>query len=113
LAGRQARKQLAAVKPSRGWRQSGAISHSGSSTNRRWCSRGCGKASVGVSHSAVIVIEQVEVERARSIGRPTDSPEISFHRKEPIEQRHPGQLARHPRYPIDEPRLLRCRHRLG
>src|SRR5215469_419906 len=32
-----------AVRPSNGWRQSGAISASGMSTNRRSCSRGCGK----------------------------------------------------------------------
>src|SRR5215469_3294196 len=34
-----------AVRPSIGWRQSGAISASGMSTNRRSCSRGCGKTS--------------------------------------------------------------------
>ena len=47
----QAASSVRKVRPSRGWTSSAATSQSGTSTNRRWCRRGCGTVSASSSRT--------------------------------------------------------------
>ena len=68
LSGAQGRQQLAALRPSTGWRQSGQTSQNGASTKSRLCISGCGRRSAQRRHQ-ILDRDQVEIDQARPPAR--------------------------------------------
>ena len=102
-----------AVNPDSGWRQSGAISASGTSTNRRWCEPWVrqNKRS-GINHLALI-IEEIEIEHARCVSLAAHPAKLSLDHLQHREQVSRGKTGYQRRDRVDEPWLVRARYGLG